>query len=772
MQLKTIAIFLILIFLAKVCCASQSSDVQNILSWNFPLPRTHTGIPLANGKQGLLIWGKDNQLNITIARAGFWDRRGRKYYNILTNYTTVKNLLAAKDEPGLLQAFGIPLSGEDKSKRPKQIGGGRIEITFPKNYILQNGELDVFTGTISVKIKKDENAPQTIIIKQSVFDEVAWIDFPFALKNQVSVKLIPSWQFVGDILVKTGISPPSFWEENNVQPSIIGFTQTLPEDEDLAIAYNIEKKQMKIATSLSDDPKNNLCKKLAVFDQKEAEQKSAAWWLSYWQSVPKLKIPDPILQEMVTIGLYKQACVTPPHGIPCTLQGPFMEEYQLPSWSNDYHFNINVQMIYWPALASNRVEHFDPLWKMVNGWLPLFHKYGNTFFQNPDAILFPHAVDDGGHLIGGFWTGTIDHATSAWVAQLAWLSYRYSLEDSILRKIAWPLMKGSFEGYWSMLEKRNKADGSYEYYLPASVSPEWKGKRMDAWGENASFQLAAIHMITDILPKMAIILSEDIDDRWLEVKAHTPMYSSAILPETLEYPEFKSERIVLWDGMDLVESHRHHSHMAGIYPFKTFSPLSPEFRGISSNTLNHWLLMGNGQWACWSLPWTSSLLLQYGYVDAAVAYLHYLYRFGYNEGKTTTGDLSIKGLTYKNGGEWEKIPFGAKHGEIMQLDATFGALNAIFEIFVQNRNDTIKILPAIPKGWKEFSFSGILTEGAFLVSGVVKDGKLQKIKVLSKKGGEVVMQLPVQGYFVNRIKYEGNLVKRHCKPLEIIDIQL
>ena len=71
-----------------------------------------------------------------------------------------------------------------------------------------------------------------------------------------------------------------------------------------------------------------------------------------------------------------------------------MEDYQLPPWSNDYHFNINVQMIYTPALATNRLANFKPLWRMINGWMPQLKKNGEAFFGRPGALMLPHAVDD------------------------------------------------------------------------------------------------------------------------------------------------------------------------------------------------------------------------------------------------------------------------------------------------------------------------------------------------------------------------------------------
>jgi hypothetical protein len=46
------------------------------ISFAFPLPRTHTGLPLGNGAFGALVWSKSSDtLNLTVSRNDFWDRR-------------------------------------------------------------------------------------------------------------------------------------------------------------------------------------------------------------------------------------------------------------------------------------------------------------------------------------------------------------------------------------------------------------------------------------------------------------------------------------------------------------------------------------------------------------------------------------------------------------------------------------------------------------------------------------------------------------------------
>lgn len=100
--------------------------------------------------------------------------------------------------------------------------------------------------------------------------------------------------------------------------------------------------------------------------------------------------------------------------------------------------------------------------------------------------------------------------------------------------------------------------------------------------------------------------------------------------------------------------------------------------------------------------------------------------------------LSHPGQSHIADYHWPAHPDGPSR-EKMQMDGAMGALNAVFELLVQNREDSnvIAVVPVIPNQWKTFSFKGILAEGAFLVSANVKDGITDRINIISKKGGEL-----------------------------------
>ena len=409
-----------------------------------------------------------------------------------------------------------------------------------------------------------------------------------------------------------------------------------------------------------------------------------------------------------------------------------MEEYRLPPWSNDYHFNINAEMIYWPALATNRLEHFAPLWEMLREWMPKLRENGERFFGREVALLLPHSVDDRCQVTGTFWTGTIDHACTAWTAQMAWLYYRYSLDETILQEIVWPLLNGAFEGYWAMHETiENK------FSLPVSVSPEYRNDTMDACGRDASFQLAAWHRIAQILPQAAATCwASRWIARWGEVEEKLPPYTLV------------NGRIGLWDNLELEESHRHHAHLAGIWPFQSFDPLTPQHWKTVADSIAFWNKMGAGNWTGWCVPWAATICARLNLADAAATWLHWTLDNFTNVGWGTLHNADFPGCeAWHDGSLFSGVK--PENAEVMQMDATMGFITAVTELLVQNRRDGIHVVPAIPRRWREFSFDGIRTEGAFLVGASVEGGRVVEVRVKSEKGGKLRLH-PRAGEVVER----------------------
>ena len=686
------------------------------LEWSFPLPRTHTGPVLANGVQGLMVWGTD-RLRITVGRAGFWDHRGGTVFDAGSTFSALRPLVEAGDEAGIAELLGYRRGSKLK---PRQLGTGRVDVTLPERLVPERAVLDLDRARITVTVANGESSEQ-LVLEQAIDEERAFLTLPASLAGRLGLEAVPAWDHIGSELAETGIEPPERFEAES--GALRGFTQSLPEDPGVALAVRDEGAVVTVATALGTDPGSIAPGRASAADAEAAQERARAWWADRARARPVADLPDPVAQEAFDYGLHKLAGLTAPGGVAATLQGPWLEEYRLPAWGSDYHFNINLQMIYRACLPTNHLAHMEPLWDLVRAWWPRLAENGRCFFEADGAVMLPHAVDDRCQVVGQFWTGTIDHGCTAWTALLAWRHYRYGGEDRVRERIARPLLVGAFEGYWAMMEQRS--DGSLA--LPVSVSPEFGGASIDAWGANASFQLAACHAVVQALEAEAAEQGRAADPRWGRVREALPHYA--------RYDDGGGERIALWEGQDLSGSHRHHSHLAAIYPFCSIDPASPEHAGIVANSIRHWVATGAGAWSGWCVPWASILHGRLDDADAAVHWLHWWHDNFTNEGRGTLHDAITRGASaIATPPPPDDAPIDANN-EVMQIEAACGALTAVCELLVQTRGDRVVVLPAVPRRWRELRFDGIRAEGGFLIGATVASGARTEVRVEATRAG-------------------------------------
>ena len=162
--------------------------------------------------------------------------------------------------------------------------------------------------------------------------------------------------------------------------------------------------------------------------------------------------------------------------------------------------------------------------------------------------------------------------------------------------------------------------------------------------------------------------------------------------------------------------------------------------------MRNWVFKGDGNWCGWSYPWAATIWARLNNPEAAVMNLRFFHENYVNEGRGTAFRAMFRGSTLISDVVWAREK-EEKNREIMQLDAGFDAMNAVFELLVQNRDDLITVLPVIHKDWKELSFEGILAEGAFLVSAFVQEGKTKKIVLKSKKGEMLKLKHGFEGKY-------------------------
>ena len=196
-----------------------------------------------------------------------------------------------------------------------------------------------------------------------------------------------------------------------------------------------------------------------------------------------------------------------PGKTPCSLQGPWQEDYQSPRWSNDYHFNVNVQQVYTLALPTGRFEHMLPLFDMLESEAAqrTMRENARFLFGIEDGLLLTHAVDDRCMQVGGCAAGSmLDFVCGGWMAMLYWLYYRYTGDREFLRHRAMPFMRGVMNVFRAAM--REDSDG--KLMIPLAISAEYgctfpvicNGKpcHQNA-GKNPSNQLTCCHALANAL---------------------------------------------------------------------------------------------------------------------------------------------------------------------------------------------------------------------------------------------------------------------------------
>jgi hypothetical protein len=279
--------------------------------------------------------------------------------------------------------------------------------------------------------------------------------------------------------------------------------------------------------------------------------------------------------------------------------------------------------------------------------------------------------------------------------------------------------------YEAMLEKEGE-----QYVLPVSVSPEYRGSAMDAWGRNASFQIGCIHWLVEALEHTAQVLGEASDPQWAAIRKG--------LPRACVEGAAGREMIMLWEGTPLEESHRHHSHWAGLYPWDVIDLEDPAWKRIVGRTYDWWNRQGMGQWSGWCVPWAAMLHARVGSPELAEALLEYWERIYTNEGHGTLHDANVfKRNVQTMAKRPPEVPYtgGGARGEVMQIEAGMAAAAAVLDGLVQVRRGVHYLFAGAPGWWRRASFKGIRTEGGFLVSGQLRDGQVPEVQVRATRAG-------------------------------------
>ena len=665
------------------------------VEWEFPrLGSCHEGMAFSDGVTGVLVWGGGDEIRLTIGRADLWDHRGGYEWTAAQSYTNIVAAVESGDTERLMALFKKE-TPKGQPRNPYMLPLGRVVLKIP-GATLTRGELDPFTGTAWIDFATAAGATNRVEIAMAKSGGgVFAMKFPKGV--DYSAKTVPATDFpVYDEKLK-----PLGFEKARVfdtQDGFGGLRWKLPADEGVWLSWCAKDGAVAVKTGRGVDKEFG---EVHPFDAVAAA--SRAHWAKFWAEGARVKVPDAQIQRIFDYGMYRFGAMTDPDGVPAGLQGPWLEDDRLVPWNGDYHFNINVQECYSPAYRGGHFAHLKPLFKMVLSWRPRLRENARRFVGIEDGYTLPHSVDDRGVCIGGFWTGTIDHGSTAWVAAMMMRYYRYSRDLDFLRDSAYDFMKGAMNVYLAMMVE----DGG-RLALPLGPSPEWGGSHAKgSVGRNPSFQLAAAHRLARDLVEAAAALGEKPDPRWLDVMKRLPRYNEGPFG-------FR-----LFGEQELTESHRHHSHMAGLFPFDVVDLADPSAKSAVDRTYAKWREKGTSYWTGWCVPWAAVLELHVGNAEGAVDKLRAWENHFCDDGHGSHHNSVRDGFT-----KWT-------HGEsVMQMDGQCAATAAVLEMMAHDVNGKVEFFRGCPDSWREVSFENLALSDGTRVSATRVDGKIVQVPAL------------------------------------------
>lgn len=710
--------------------------LQHDLVYESALLEWEQGLPLANGDMGVLIWGDGAPLKFTLDKYDVWERRFPEFDPNFT-FSNLRRLHAEKrwDEMRKIpDTFRTIQEVRTRGPYPTRLPLGRLEldwgvrakdfkarlvlasaeakgkILFPEGSVRWSTFVCSEKNILALELHTDKGAPKPVIAVR-----------PPEL-NEEEKQLLKSW----------GYPEP----ESGTVGGIQYLSQKYGEGQAYTIAWvtnQIHRKTCAYLTIVtSNESRDNLT--TALENLKETQRSGISrlrnfhtqYWTNFW-SRSAVRLPDSRMENLWYVEMYKLGCASKSGRLPMPVQGPWPDDGKLPIGSGDYHIDMNVQEDYWPVYASNHLECGLPLYEMFSANLPFYKEMGKRFYDVDVPLIFC-ATGPGGEPIPGYAPTNLSPGNAAWLAHLFWLHWRYSQDVDFLRQKAYPFLKECCRTYLCIIEKRS--DG--KFHIPFTESPEYFEGKMDAWDDDTTYDIFLLQFLLRALLEAEEVLGEKDPDhqRWIEVEKDLVSPPQRKEGKEKEALMLGKGALMLSANQGLDHSHRHHSHLIGIYPLGLLAPghSEEEDRVIQASTAEL-VRRGTGEWMGFSFPWASLIAGRTGKTWQAYHLIRtYLDNFIAENTFHLNAALKQKGISC-----WDyEIELNCK---MMTMDAGLAYATAVMEMLIQSQGGLLRIFPTTPPIWRDTRFENLRAEGAFLVSAERRNTQTVWAEIKSERGG-------------------------------------
>lgn len=466
----------------------------------------------------------------------------------------------------------------------------------------------------------------------------------------------------------------------------------------------------------SDDCVASVIKKVESLTPEQlakTENNHKQWWKTYWEK-SYVSIPDSVIEKQYYLSLYGMGACSRDLDFPSPIFGTWITK-ERPFWNGDYHLNYNHMAPYYALYSANRIEQADPYYMPLLASVSRGNYYSEKVTAIPGGILLPVGAGPLGVETtrrtpfmdtyfkewieskniedeGMFWG---QKSNSAYAVVNMSMQFYHTWDKDYTRKV-YPFVKGVATFWENYLTREGD-----RYVIYNDAIHEGTVGTM-----NPILSLGLVHMVMKTVSDMSIFLGVDEEKRaqWTFINEHISNYPLQERNGKIVF-RYTEKGTPWWNDNTLGIQH--------IYPAGQIGLNSdPELVKIAHNTIDEMRRWSDNNG-------TNS------FFPAAV-------RVGYHPDSILVHLNTYSRHTYPNGFQYNN-PHGIENWSTVP--------NTINEMLCMGHQDIVRVFPVWPRD-KDASFHQIRVEGAFLVSGELKDGEVISLVLVSEKGRDLTLQNP------------------------------
>lgn len=418
------------------------------------------------------------------------------------------------------------------------------------------------------------------------------------------------------------------------------------------------------------------------------------------------------------------------------------------AWTGDYHFNINVQMNYWPVYVTNLAECGTTMVEYMEnlrepGRLTAERVHGiagavenHTGFvvhteNNPFGMTAPSNAQEYG------WNPT----GAAWAIQNLWAHYEFTQDETYLEEVIYPVMKEAalfwdqylWKSSYQVIDDENSPyDGQARVVVAPSFSEEQGPTAI-----GTTYDQSLVWELYKECIQAGQIVGEDEEllEQWEETMQKLDPIEINATNGIKEW--YEETRVGLRNGHNqsyaqagnLAEiavpnsgwnighpgEQRHASHLVGLYPGTLINKENEEYMSAAIQSLTE-----RGEYSTgWSKANKINLWARTGNGEKAYKLLNNLI------GGNSSG-LQYNLFDSHGSGGGETMMNGSP---VWQIDGNYGLTAGVAEMLLQSQLGYVQFLPAIPTAWADGEVKGLKARGNFTIDQKWANGVAEEFTV-------------------------------------------